>query len=47
MANAAKLYDLNPALLKVRYIEAIEQASKGMGNTFVIGMPDEKSLKII
>jgi regulator of protease activity HflC (stomatin/prohibitin superfamily) len=47
MANAAKLYDANPALLKVRYIEALEQASKGMGNTFVIGMPDEKSLKLI
>jgi regulator of protease activity HflC (stomatin/prohibitin superfamily) len=45
MANAAKLYDTHPALLKIRYIEALEQASKGMGNTFVIGMSDEKALK--
>lgn len=42
LANAAKLYEDHPALLKVRYIEALEQASKGMGNTFVIGMSEEK-----
>ena len=47
LANAAKLYETNPSLLKIRYIEALEQASKGMGNTFVIGMPDEKSLNRI
>lgn len=45
LANAAKLHEDHPSLLKIRYIEALEQASKGMGNTFVIGMPDEKSLK--
>lgn len=47
LANAAKLYEDHPALLKIRYIEALEQASKGMGNTFVIGMSDEKALKHI
>lgn len=47
MANAARLYETNPSLIKIRYIEAIEQASKGMGNTFVIGLPDEKSAKPI
>jgi regulator of protease activity HflC (stomatin/prohibitin superfamily) len=47
LANAAKLYEASPSLLKIRYIEALEQASKGMGNTFVIGMPDEKSFKLI
>lgn len=47
MANAAKLYETNPSLLKIRYIEALEQASKGMGNTFVIGMSDEKALNHI
>lgn len=47
LANAAKLYEDHPALLKIRYIEALEQASKGMGNTFVIGMPDENALKHI
>lgn len=45
MANAARLYETNPALLKVRYLEAIEQAAKGVGNTFVIGMADDKNLK--
>jgi regulator of protease activity HflC (stomatin/prohibitin superfamily) len=47
LANAAKMYEDHPAMLKVRYIEALEQASKGMGNTFVVGMPDEKALKHI
>jgi len=45
LANAAKLYEDHPSLLKIRYIEALEQASKGMGNTFVIGLSDEKALK--
>ena len=47
LANAAKLYEDHPSLLKIRYIEALEQASKGMGNTFVVGMPDDKALKHI
>ncbi len=47
MANAAKLYQTNPALLQVRYIEAIEHAAKSMGNTFVIGLPDDTNLKRI
>lgn len=47
LANAARLYETHPALLKVRYIEALEQASKGMGNTFVIGMSEDKILKSI
>lgn len=47
LANAAKLYEDHPSLLKIRYIEALEQASKGMGNTFVIGLPDDKLLKHI
>jgi regulator of protease activity HflC (stomatin/prohibitin superfamily) len=47
LANAAQLYETHPALLKVRYIEALEQASKGMGNTFVIGMSEDKALKTI
>jgi regulator of protease activity HflC (stomatin/prohibitin superfamily) len=40
MANAAKLYEANPSLLQIRYIEAIEQAAKSVGNTFVIGLPN-------
>lgn len=47
LANAARLYDANPALLKIRYIEAIEQAAKGMGNTFVVGLAEDKILKSI
>lgn len=45
LANAAKLYEDHPSLLKIRYLEALEQASKGMGNTFVIGMSEENALK--
>lgn len=47
LANAAKLYETNPSLLKIRYIEALEQATKGMGNTFVIGLSEDKTLKHI
>lgn len=47
LANAAKVFSDNPALLKIRYIEAIEQASKGMGNTFVIGLSEDQTLKHI
>lgn len=47
MANAARLYETNPALLKVRYIEALEHATKSIGNTFVIGIPDDKAFKAI
>jgi regulator of protease activity HflC (stomatin/prohibitin superfamily) len=47
LANTAKLYEDHPSILKVRYIEALEHATKGIGNTFVIGMPDDKALKQI
>jgi regulator of protease activity HflC (stomatin/prohibitin superfamily) len=47
MANASKLYETNPVMLKIRYIEALEHASKGMGNTFVIGMPEDKAINHI
>lgn len=44
LANAAKLYETNPSLLQIRYLEALEVAAKGMGNTFVIGMNEDKAL---
>ena len=44
LANAAKLYETNPALLQVRYLEALETAAGGMGHTFVIGMENDKAL---
>lgn len=47
LANTAKLYEDHPSILKIRYIEALEHATKGIGNTFVIGMPDDKALKQI
>lgn len=47
LANSARLYDANPVLLKIRYIEALEQASKGTGNTFVIGLAEDKMMKSI
>ncbi len=46
LANAAKLYDTNPSLLQVRYLEALETAASGVGNTFVLGLPDEKALSL-
>lgn len=44
LANSAKLYQTNPALLQVRYLEALETAAEGMGHTFVIGMSEDKAL---
>jgi regulator of protease activity HflC (stomatin/prohibitin superfamily) len=38
LANTVKFYEDHPMLLKIRHIEALEQAAKGGGNTFVIGM---------
>lgn len=46
LANAAKLYETNPALLKARYLEALETAAQGMGNTFIIGMENDKALSL-
>jgi regulator of protease activity HflC (stomatin/prohibitin superfamily) len=46
LANAAKFYDNNPSLLQVRYLEALEQAARGMGHTFVIGLETEKALAL-
>jgi len=43
LANAAKLYESNPSLLKVRYLEAIETAAGGVGHTFYIGMSKEEA----
>jgi regulator of protease activity HflC (stomatin/prohibitin superfamily) len=44
LANAAKLYETNPTLLQVRYLEALETAAGGIGNTFVIGMDNDQAL---
>ena len=46
LANVAKFYETNPVLLQVRYLEALEKAAEGMGNTFVIGMENEKALAL-
>jgi len=46
LANAAKLYESNPSLLQVRYLEALEKAAEGMGHTFVVGMTNEQALSL-
>jgi regulator of protease activity HflC (stomatin/prohibitin superfamily) len=46
LANAANLYDKNPALLQVRYLEVLETAAAGMGHTFVIGTENAKALTL-
>jgi len=47
LLNAARLYESHPALLRIRYVDALENAAKGQGNTFVVGINEEKFLKTI
>ena len=41
LANAAKLLEKNPMLLRLRALESIDAAGKTAGNTLVLGMPAE------
>ena len=41
LANAAKLLEKNPMLLRLRALASIDAAGKTVGNTLVLGMPQE------
>ena len=41
MANAARVLENNPELLRLRYLETLREVGAGHGNTLFIGMPDE------
>lgn len=40
-ANAARVYRDNPELIRLRYLETLEQAGAGYGNQLIIGVPEE------
>ncbi|MEM9080370.1 MAG: hypothetical protein AAGC74_06720 [Verrucomicrobiota bacterium] len=39
-ANAARLYEKNPALLQLRALDAVKQLGEGYNNHFVMGSLD-------
>lgn len=41
MANTVKQYAKNPEMMQLRYLEVLEKAAEGMGNTLVLGKPDD------
>ena len=41
MANAARAFENNPELFRLRYLETLKEASAGYGNQLIIGVPDE------
>ena len=40
-ANAARVFENNPDLFRLRYLEALKAAGNGYGNQLIIGVPDE------
>ncbi len=40
-ANAARVYENNPELFRLRYLETIKEAGSGYGNQLIIGVPEE------
>ena len=43
MANAARVFENNPELLRLRYLETLKEAGAAYGNTLIVGLPDEFS----
>ena len=44
LANAARLFEKNPDLMTLRYLDTLKEAgTSGYGNTLVVGVPDELS----
>jgi len=42
LANASRLFDANPQLMQLRYLETLEKVSAtGMGNTLVLGSAED------
>ncbi|MDF1739787.1 MAG: slipin family protein [Verrucomicrobiales bacterium] len=40
-ANAARVYEHNPELFRLRYLETLKEAGSGYGNQLIIGVPEE------
>lgn len=40
-ANAARVYEQNPELFRLRYLETLKEVSAGYGNQLIVGVPDE------
>ena len=43
MANAARVFENNPELLRLRYLETLKEAGTSYGNTLIVGLADEFS----
>lgn len=41
LANAARLFDDHPGLLRLRALETIKEAGAGYGNQLIVGLPEE------
>ncbi len=41
MANAARAFEDNPELFRLRYLETLKEAGAGYGNQLIIGVPEE------
>ena len=45
LANASRVFEKNPALLQLRYLQSLEQMTAGTyGNTFVLGKPEDLTI---
>lgn len=40
-ANAARVFENNPELFRLRYLETLKEAGAGYGNQLIIGVPEE------
>jgi hypothetical protein len=42
LANAARVFENNPDLFRLRYLETLKEAgTSGYGNQLIIGVPEE------
>ncbi|NRB73932.1 MAG: slipin family protein, partial [Verrucomicrobiales bacterium] len=39
--NAARAFENNPELFRLRYLETLKEAGAGYGNQLIIGVPEE------
>lgn len=39
-ANAARVFENNPQLMQLRYLDTLKEAGQGYGTTLMVGMPD-------
>ncbi len=46
LANAARVYEKNPGLVRLRYLDVVEKSAQGMGNTIVVGGPEKWTVEV-